>query len=129
ITCLMMGNEYDKAEGAIGTNVVLGASENSEISVVGSRSVRDYVGQIRQYVGRSYTDRRSIEQNVVYRLDQLVQRDTHLRREMINSLSKFKKDLTEFQSAADLESFRTDYDPAQGNRQSTRQSSQGTGSS
>jgi len=116
ITCFMMGGNYDKAEGAIAANAVL--SENPvESAVVRSRSVRDYVAQIGQYVGKSYADRASIEQNVIYRMDHLVQKDPVLRRDLINSIAQFKQGLTTLNSAADIESNRQTLDLGQANSQ------------
>ena len=66
-------------------NAVLGDG-TAESVVVTSRTVRSYVNQIDQFVGKSYADRATIEQNVIYRMDLLVQKDPVLRRDLINSI-------------------------------------------
>lgn len=107
ISCFMMGNNYDKAEGAININSVLGDS-TTETAVVSSRTVAAYVAQIQQYVGKSYADRASIEQNVIYRMDKLVDSDPVLRRDLINSITQFRQGLDSLRSCSDLEtSFQT----------------------
>lgn len=117
ISCFMMGGQYDKAEGATPTNAVLGAGGGETVEVT-SRTVGAYVGQIRQYVGKSYADRASIEQNVIYRMDQLVQKDPVLRRDLVNSIVQFQAGLGGLTGCADLETNRQTFVAANGNGQS-----------
>lgn len=117
ISCFMMGGNYDKAEGATPINAVLGAGGGESV-VVTSRSVSAYVAQIQQYVGKSYADRASIEQNVIYRMDQLVEEDPVLRRDLVRSISQFKEGLVSLTGCADLESLRQSYVAAMANAQS-----------
>lgn len=116
ISCFMMGGNYDKAEGALAFNAVLGA--DNEVAVVASRTVADYVGQISQFVGKSYVDRRAIESaNLTYQFDQLVDKDPKLRRELLGSLQDFKASLTNLEAAATLENARQTLNIAVGNTQ------------
>lgn len=117
ISCLMMGGIYDKAEGATPTNAVLGEGATESV-VVTSRTVSAYVSQIRQYVGKSYADRQSIEQNVIYRMDQLVQEDPVLRRDLLNSIVQFQSGLGTLSGCADMESDRQTLTLATANSQS-----------
>jgi hypothetical protein len=117
ISCFMMGDEYDRAEGATPRNVVLGNGA-AEVEVVGSRTVGDYVAQVQQYIGKSYADRAPIEQNVIYRMDKFVVEDPVLRRELVNSIAKFQAGLGPLSGAADLEIRRQTLDRAIGNTQS-----------
>lgn len=117
ISCFMMGKNYDKAEGAINVNAVLG-EETAETAIVSSRTVSDYVAQIQQFVGKSYADRSGIEQSVTYKIDQLVVDKPDLRRELINSIGKFKSGLDSLKNAALLESKFQTLNTATGNGQS-----------
>jgi hypothetical protein len=117
ITCMMMGKNYDKAEGAVNTNVVLGA-ETAETAVVSGRTVNEYVSQIQQFVGKSYADRSGIEQSVTYKIDQLVDDKPILRRELINSIGKFKQGIDSLKSAALIETKFQVMNLAEGNTQS-----------
>ncbi|MCX6125786.1 MAG: hypothetical protein NTV34_13720, partial [Proteobacteria bacterium] len=118
ISCFMMGNTYDKAEGALDRNAVLGPGVGENL-VVASRTVTEYVTQVSQFVGASYSDRESIEQNIVYRLDKLVAQDPKLRREMIASLQQFRTAVLKFRGSALLETRYQVSDPLQGNGQSS----------
>lgn len=117
ISCFMMGKNYDKAEGAINVNGVLGA-QAAETAEVSSRTVSEYVAQIQQFVGKSYADRSGIEQSVTYKIDQLVIDKPELRRELINSIGKFKSGLDSLRNAALLESKFQPMNAATGNTQS-----------
>ncbi len=117
ITCMMMGKNYDKAEGAVNTNVVLGA-ETAETAVVSGRTVNEYVAQIQQFVGKSYADRSGIEQSVTYKIDQLVDDKPVLRRELIDSIGKFKAGIDSLKSSALIESRFQTMNLANGNTQS-----------
>jgi len=117
ITCMMMGKNYDKAEGAVNTNVVLGP-DTTETAVVSGRTVNEYVAQIQQFVGKSYADRSGIEQSVTYKIDQLVDDKPVLRRELINSIGKFKAGIDSLKSAALIESRFQTMNLAEGNTQS-----------
>ncbi len=116
ISCFMMGGNYDKAEGAIPTNAVLG-EQLTETAIVTSRSVAAYVGQIGQFVGKSYADRAPIEQNVIYRMDKLVQKDPVLRRDLVNSIVQFQQGLGSLNAAGDLEGTFQILDATTGNAQ------------
>lgn len=118
ISCFMMGGNYDKAEGSLPFNAVLGKSNQSEDAVVSSRSVAEYVGQISQFVGKSYVDRQEVEANLVYKLDQLVDKDPKLRRELLGSIEQFKAGLASLQAAGDLETQRQTADTTVSNLQS-----------
>lgn len=117
ISCFMMGGNYDKAEGSTPVNAVLGESV-TETAVVTSRTVGAYVAQIQQYVGKSYADRAPIEQNVIYRMDLLVQKDPVLRRDLVNSIVQFQSGLSGLRGCADLETNRQTLDTAKANGQS-----------
>ena len=117
ITCMMMGKNYDKAEGAVNTNAVLGP-ETAETAVVSGRTVSEYVAQIQQFVGKSYADRSGIEQSVTYKIDQLVDSKPALRRELIDSIGKFKAGIDSLKSAALIESRFQTLNLAEGNTQS-----------
>ena len=104
ITCFMMGGEYDAAEGSVRSNAVLGKADES--IVVSSRSVQAYVSQVSQFVGKSYADRAPLEQNVIYKMDQLVQKDPKLRRDLVASIAQFQAGLSNLQAAATLEQRR-----------------------
>ena len=124
----MMGGNYDKAEGALPFNAVLGKSKQSEDSIVGSRTVSEYVGQIAQFVGNTYADRSAFDaQNLVYQLDQLVDSDPKLRRELLDSIGQFKLGLTMLQSTADLEAQRQTADTAVSNLQANGSAEVGAG--
>lgn len=116
ISCFMMGNNYDKAEGALAVNAVLG--KQNEEAIVASRTVADYVGQITQFVGRSYVDRRAANAgNLSYQFDQLVDKDPKLRRELLGSLQAFKTALTNLESASTLQNARQSLNTTVGNTQ------------
>jgi hypothetical protein len=116
ITCFMMGEAYDQAEGSISRNAVLG-KDRGEVVVVNSRSVQAYVSQISQFVGKSYADRQPLEQNVIYKMDQIVQRDPKLRRDLVDSIAQFQAGMTNLQAAASLEKTRQSLQPGQANTQ------------
>lgn len=128
ISCFMMGNKYDKAEGSLSENAVLGAG-GGETAIVTSRTVNAYAGQIQQFVGKSYADRSSVEQNTVYKLDQLVQKDPKLRRELLGSIEQFKVGLTKLTAAAELEKRLQTPDTTIGNTQSVTGIAAGSGAS
>lgn len=115
ITCFMMGEAYDQAEGSISRNAVLG--KDGEAVVVNSRSVQAYVSQISQFVGKSYADRQPLEQNVIYKMDQIVQKDPKLRRDLVDSIAQFQAGMTNLDAAASLEKTRQTLQAAQGNAQ------------
>ena len=115
ISCFMMGEAYDKAEGTVSANAVLG--EDAEKVVVSSRSVSAYVAQISQYVGNSYADRTSLEQNVIYKMDQMVQKDPKLRRDLVESIKQFQYGMSDLKDAALLETTRQTKDAAKSNVQ------------
>lgn len=125
ISALMMGGEYDKAEGAVAANAVLGASD-SEAIVVPSRRIADYVGQLRQFVSRSYVSRAAPETNLALKFDRLAADDPKLRRELLASVEAFKGALPRFEDVSALENQRQTFDPARANGQS---SVAGTGAS
>ncbi len=120
ITCFMMGNEYDSAGPPIARNAVLGTGDGGAV-IVASRTVTDYVDQIKQFTsGRGFADHKPIEQNVVYRMDKLVNKDPVLRSELINSITGFGGALGALRAAADLEARReTAVKPEDGAAQST----------
>jgi hypothetical protein len=103
VTCFMMGVNYDKAEGALPVNGVLGA-ESAETAIITSRSVSEYVSQIQQFVGPGYVDRSGIEQNITYKLDRIVSDQADLRRELIGSIGKFREGIEGLKRAGALES-------------------------
>lgn len=117
ISCFMMGINYDKAEGALSSNAVLG-EQSEETAVVSSRNVSAYVAQIQQFVGKGYADRSGIEQNITYRIDKLVDDNPVLRQDLINSIDQFNKGLSKLRVAADLETNRQTLNLATGNTQS-----------
>lgn len=119
ITCFMMGQRYDKAEGVLPFNAVLGKSKQTEETIVGSRSVGEYVAQIRQFVGNTYVDRGAVDaSNLVYTFDKLVDNDPKLRRELLNSVAQFKAGLVALEASGELEARRQTPDPANANFQS-----------
>jgi hypothetical protein len=117
LTAFMMGNAYDKAEGALERNAILGDGVGEKL-VVDSRTVGEYAAQIKQFVGQTYSDRDSVEQNLTYRFDRLVVKDPQTRREMIASLQQFRASADSLRDAADLELKVNSYVPDQANGQS-----------
>ena len=115
ITCFMMGGEYDAAEGSVKSNAVLGTVEES--IVVTSRSVQAYVSQVSQFVGKSYADRAPQEQNLIYKMDQLVQKDPKLRRDLVASIAQFQAGMSNLRSASAVEQARQSLNSAIGNSQ------------
>jgi len=126
ITCFMMGGNYDKAEGAVPSNAVLGA--DAESIVVTSRSVQAYVAQISQFVGKSYADRAPLEQNVIYKMDQLVQKDPKLRRDLVASIAQFQAGMTNLHDAAAVEQFTQSFNTLAANGQNLNGSQVGASS-
>lgn len=118
ISCFMMGGNYDKAEGSLATNAVLGKSKTSEDAVVGSRTVADYVSQISQFVGKTYADRAAEQANLVMKLDMLVDKDPKLRRDLLASIEQFKASILTLESTAKLETAKQTINTAVGNTQS-----------
>lgn len=107
ISCFMMGNAYDKAEGTLFRNAVLQGNRdnpNAENAAIASRTVSDYFFQIKQYVGKTYADREPIETpNLIYQMDQLVAKDPHLRRELLSHMEGFKASIESLGGIVDLE--------------------------
>jgi hypothetical protein len=101
ITCFMMGDTYDQAEGVLNRNAVLGA--DNETPVVASRTVADYVYQIQQYTGKGYADRSTIEENIIYQLDRMVVKEPSLRRELLGHMDTFKNAVSSLDKARVLE--------------------------
>ncbi len=126
ITCFMMGDAYDQAEGTISRNAVLG--KDGEAVVVNSRSVQAYVSQISQFVGKSYADRQPLEQNVIYKMDQIVQKDPKLRRDLVDSIAQFQAGMTNLQAAATLEKTRQSIQTGQANTQNLNKQQVGAAS-
>ena len=124
ISCFMMGNTYDKAEGSLDRNAVLGGGV-AENPVVPSRTVQEYVKQVSQFVGSTYSDRDSVEQNIVYRLDKLASSDPKLRREMIASMQQFRSAVLKFNTSSLLESRVQTINAQLGNGQSSNSGSTG----
>ncbi|MCX6130101.1 MAG: hypothetical protein NTX25_13680 [Proteobacteria bacterium] len=126
ISCFMMGRDYDQAEGAVSTNAVLG--KDAEAVVVSSRSVQAYVSQISQFVGKSYADRAPQEQNLIYKMDQLIQKDPKLRRDLVASIAQFQAGMSNLEAAAVLERNRQTINPALGNTQNVNKAAVGASS-
>lgn len=103
ITCFMMGDAYDRAEGKLNRNAVLGASADDETPIVASRAVSDYVYQIQQYTGKGYADRSTIEENIIYQLDRMVVKEPNLRRELLGHMDTFKNAISVLDEARVLE--------------------------
>lgn len=118
ITCLMMGQGYDKAEGDLAENAILDGSA-SERAVVSSRDIAAYVRQISQFVGASYVNKASMEQSLYPMLDGLVVKEAPLRTELIRSRDNFKARLASLQACADLETTRLTVDAEKSNTQSS----------
>ncbi len=118
ISALMMGGEYDRAEGQLSVNAVLAAQDGEAIAVP-SRRIEDYVNQLRQFVSRSYVSRDPLAQNLAARFDRIVEGDPKLRRELLSSVEAFKAALGRFDTVAALESERQVFDAARGNGQSS----------
>lgn len=116
LTALMMGGEYDKAEGVVPANAVLGGA--GESVVVQSRRVREFAAQMRQFTGGGYVSRRALASNVTFQLDRLVEDDAPLRKELLASVDTFRNALGRLDSASALEQRVQAFDPASGNGQS-----------
>ncbi len=117
ISCFMMGTFYDRAEGSLDKNAVLTESA-TESPRIDSRPVKAYVNQIRQFVGKSYVDRTTIEQSLIYQMDELVMKEPALRKELLNSRSAFLNLLGDLEGAASLEDFSQPIVATAGNQQS-----------
>jgi hypothetical protein len=126
ITCFMMGNQYDKAEGSTAKNIVCGAV--GEAPTVASRTVDEYVRSIAQNINSGYSDLRAPAENLTNRFDMLSRGNSALRKELIESRSQFVAVLDGLREASALEQAnRQVFDASISNGQSGDKTEKGAG--
>lgn len=117
ITCFMMGNEYDKAEGTNAKNII--CSDAGEVPAMGSKTVADYVKNISQSLNSGYSDLRSDDSNLAKKFDVLAKGKSGLRKELIDSRAEFIRSIDSLKVAAAIEQAAGQrLDPALANGQS-----------
>ncbi len=106
ITAFMMGDNYDRAEGAFSKNMVLGDSEKTETPIAAGVSVKQIVETLSQSLQAGYGDTRPFEENAMVKFDKLVSTNLSLRKAMIDSKEQFRQSLAELNVYKDIELVR-----------------------
>jgi hypothetical protein len=117
ITCFMMGNQYDSAEGSNRGNII--CSDIGEVPALGSKTVDSYVRNIAQNISSGYTDIRATEENLTSKFDRLANGKSALRKELLDSRAEFIRTIGSLTTAGQIEQApRQLYDPLRANGQS-----------
>jgi hypothetical protein len=124
VTCFMMGQNYDKAEGNSSVNIVCRKSPDgnpkTEAALASGRTVSDYVQSIQQSLQGGYSDNNpSLQDNLKAKFDRLVVKEPKIRAALLESAAQFKKDLQKLEAAAALEKEMQDLNKLTGTGQSS----------
>ncbi len=119
ITCFMMGENYDSAQGPLTKNAIL----TKDSTALESQTVKSYADQIKQSVGKSYIHREPVvQENLTYKLDQLVKEKPILREQIIGTINDLQSAIDGFSYAGEVEKQFQTKNLNSGNFQSTLES-------
>lgn len=114
MTCFNMGKSYDAA-GGVPFNII--CEDATESFSIGGRTVKEFVGNIKQASKGGYGDYNEGASNLTLAFDKLVLEDTSLRNKLLESRETFIAALNALEETAELEERLQTFDAALGNGQ------------